>query len=112
MQPFARNTNDFTEKFWKQNGKARSGTAGPGKTASADQEKKSQLAKFSSRVETYSLSISGMPFQDAGNIDLNRVRNCCVSVIDESLKAIPLCLYYLTDRAGKRLYREGQCTVS
>ncbi len=102
MHLFARKTNDFTEKFWKQNESS----------CACESEKKSELARFSERVQTYSLTISGMPFQDAGNIDINRVRNCCVSVIDESLKAIPLCLYYLTDKKGNRLYREGTCTLS
>lgn len=111
MHLFARKTNDFTEKFWKQNGAPSKGEAYSVKTASTEKQKQSALARFSRRVESHSLSISGMPFQDAGNIDINRVRNCCVSVIDESLKAIPLCLYYLTDRKGNRLYREGKCTV-
>lgn len=98
MSRFARSTNDFTERYWRQNACSCKG--------------QSPLDKFFERLSVYSFTITGMPFQDAGNIDINRVRNCCVSVIDESLKTIPLCLYYLTDRNGNRLYKEGQCTVS
>ena len=97
MHEFARKTNDFTEKFWKQN--------------TCECEGDSALAAFGRRVKEYSLTISAMPFQDVWNIDLRRVQSCCVSVIDRSCKAIPLCLYYLTDAAGNRLYRGGKCTV-
>ncbi len=98
MQPFARNTNDFTEKFWKQN------------TCECSSDK-SELAKFNKRVKEYSLTISGMPFQDVWNIDLDRIKSCCVSVVDENLKTIPLCLYYLTNINGKKLYCDGNCTI-
>ncbi|MDD4895887.1 MAG: hypothetical protein PHS21_03870, partial [Atribacterota bacterium] len=97
MHEFARKTNDFTEKFWKQNIYEGKGD--------------SVLAAFARRVKEYSLTISAMPFQDVWNIDLRRVQSCCVSVISRNLKTIPLCLYYLTDVEGNRLYRGGKCTV-
>lgn len=98
MEKFARNTNDFTEKYWKQN------------SVQANSED-NELAKFSKRVRNYSLSISAMPFQDVWNIDINRIKGCCVSVIHESLTTIPLCLNYLTDTQGRRLYKEGVCCL-
>lgn len=97
MSMFARKTNDFTEKFWKQN--------------TCESKGDNALAAFNRRVREYSLTISAMPFQDVWNIDLQRVQSCCVSVIDRSCKAIPLCLYYLTSAAGDRLYKDGVCTV-
>lgn len=97
MNVFARKTNDFTERFWKQN--TYSGRAD------------SALAAFNKRISEYSLTISAMPFQDVWSIDLKRVQSCCVSVIDKSCKTIPLCLYYLTSANGKRLYKDGVCTI-
>lgn len=98
MEKFARNTNDFTEKYWKQN------------SVTTD-SKDTELAKFSKRVRNYSLSISAMPFQDVWNVDINRVKGCCVSVIHESMTTIPLCLNYLTDTKGRRLYQKGVCCL-
>lgn len=98
MHTFARKTNDFTERFWKQN------TANP-------KNKETKLGKFNNRLNEYSFVVSAMPFQDVWNVDLDRIRSCCVSVIDESLKTIPLCLYYLTDINGNKLYRGGKCTI-
>lgn len=49
------------------------------------------------------LFIGGMAFQDAGNIDLIRIRRCSVQIIGRDGRMIPLCSKYLTDRGGKRL---------
>ena len=62
------------------------------------------------RVRNYRLSITCMAFQDAGNMDLERLRSCCVSVIDSG-KTIPFCAYNLTSRDGRSLYR-GEASVS
>jgi hypothetical protein len=58
---------------------------------------------FYQRAKAFYLSISAMPFQDVFNIDLERVQNCCTHVITED-KIIPLCLYYMTNTKGERLY--------
>ena len=50
------------------------------------------------------LFIGGMAFQDAGNIDLIRIRRCSVQIIGRGGKMIPLCSKYLTDREGRRLH--------
>jgi hypothetical protein len=55
------------------------------------------------RVKNYSLCISGMAFQDAWNIDLERLRRCCIHVVTERNTMIPFCAYYLTDSHGRRL---------
>jgi len=36
-----------------------------------------------------------MAFQDAGNIDLERLRRCSLHVFDDG-KFVPFCAYYLT----------------
>jgi 7,8-dihydro-6-hydroxymethylpterin dimethyltransferase len=54
-------------------------------------------------VQEHSLTISGMPFQDAWNIDLRRLTGCCIHVVTDDC-LIPFCAYYLTSMGGKRLY--------
>ncbi len=54
-------------------------------------------------VQTRSLTISGMPFQDVWNIDLQRLSGCCIYVATEE-RLVPFCAYYLTSASGARLY--------
>ncbi len=56
------------------------------------------------RVRNYRLSITCMVYQDAGNMDLERLKYCCVPVIDGG-RAVPFCAYNLTSRDGDSLYR-------
>lgn len=57
------------------------------------------------RLTTTSFSISGMAFQDAWNLDLERVRECCIHVVSPAGHLIPFCAYNLTDSQGRALYR-------
>jgi uncharacterized radical SAM superfamily Fe-S cluster-containing enzyme len=52
-----------------------------------------------------SFTISAMAFQDADNIDLERLKGCCISVISPEGKLVPFCAYNLTSSEGKPLYR-------
>jgi 7,8-dihydro-6-hydroxymethylpterin dimethyltransferase len=52
----------------------------------------------------YKLTISGMPFQDVWNLDMERLRSCCIHVVTQNRKIIPFCAYYLTSASGQRLY--------
>ena len=56
------------------------------------------------RLQNRRLSISCMAFQDAENLDLERLRDCCLSVLSGH-KLIPFCAYNVTDRQGRALYR-------
>lgn len=56
-------------------------------------------------IKNYSFSISGMAFQDVWNIDLDRVKDCCIHVVSPDGKLIPFCAYNLTDIEGNYLYR-------
>jgi len=49
------------------------------------------------RIRNYSLCISGMAFQDAWNIELDRLRRCCVHVATPDFRLVPFCAYYMTD---------------
>jgi hypothetical protein len=50
---------------------------------------------FLKKIKTNGFTITAMAFQDAGNIDLSRLRNCSFHVYDEG-KFVPFCAYYLT----------------
>jgi uncharacterized radical SAM superfamily Fe-S cluster-containing enzyme len=63
------------------------------------------LDLFLRDAPTRTLTISAMAFQDADNIDLERLRGCCISVISPDGLLIPFCAYNLTSREGKGLYR-------
>jgi len=41
------------------------------------------------------VTITAMAFQDAGNIDLERLRRCSLHVFDDG-RLVPFCAYYLT----------------
>jgi 7,8-dihydro-6-hydroxymethylpterin dimethyltransferase len=63
------------------------------------------LDAFLDRVERYSFCISGMAFQDAWTLDLERLRECFIHVVAEDARIIPFCAYNLTDCDGHSLYR-------
>ncbi len=52
-----------------------------------------------------SFCISGMAFQDAWNLDLDRLRECFLHVLSPEQKLVPLCAYNLTGAMGQTLYR-------
>lgn len=52
-----------------------------------------------------SFCISGMAFQDAWNLDLERLRECFLHVLSPDQKLVPLCAYNLTGASGNTLYR-------
>lgn len=53
------------------------------------------LDGFLRRVRSHSFTLTAMAFQDAGNIDLERLRRCSLHVFDDG-RFIPFCAYYLT----------------
>jgi uncharacterized radical SAM superfamily Fe-S cluster-containing enzyme len=57
------------------------------------------------RARTHTFSVSGMAFQDAWNLDLERLRDCYIHNISPDGRLIPFCAYNLTDAAGSPLYR-------
>jgi len=63
------------------------------------------LDAFIAQARTRTFAISAMAFQDVWNLDLNRVRDCCIHMFAPDRGLIPFCLYNLTRRDGRRLYR-------
>jgi uncharacterized radical SAM superfamily Fe-S cluster-containing enzyme len=64
-----------------------------------------RLTDFLSYARDCSFSISGMAFQDAWTLDLERLRDCCIHTVAPDGRLIPFCAYNLTNRAGRTLYR-------
>jgi len=57
------------------------------------------------QINRNSFSLSAMAFQDVWNLDLNRVKDCCIHVVNTEGKLIPFCMYNLTDKKGHSIYR-------
>jgi hypothetical protein len=54
---------------------------------------------------TRTLGLSGMAFQDAWTLDLERLRQCHIHVVAPDRRIVPFCAYNLTDCNGRALYR-------
>jgi len=59
------------------------------------------------RSRTHMLCVSGMAFQDAWNMDLARLRDCCIHTVAPDGRLIPFCAYNLSSGRGRALYRQG-----
>lgn len=60
------------------------------------------------QLKTYAFSVSGMAFQDVWNLDIERLKNCCIHVVSPEGTLIPFCAYNLTDKFGHSIYRRGR----
>jgi hypothetical protein len=70
------------------------------------EEKLSDWDKILSAITNNTFSISGMAFQDAWNVNLERIKDCCIHVSTVEGKLIPFCMYNITNMEGKSLYRD------
>lgn len=57
------------------------------------------------RAQTHFFSISGMAFQDAWNLDLELLQDCCIAIAAPNGDLVPFCAYNLTNTRGEALYR-------
>jgi 7,8-dihydro-6-hydroxymethylpterin dimethyltransferase len=57
------------------------------------------------RARTHHFSISGMAFQDAWNLDLELLQDCCIAIAAPNGDLVPFCAYNLTNTRGQALYR-------
>jgi hypothetical protein len=64
-----------------------------------------ELDDFLNRARTHIFTVSAMAFQDAWTLDLERLRDCCIHVLDPQLGLIPFCAFNLTAVDGRALYR-------
>jgi uncharacterized radical SAM superfamily Fe-S cluster-containing enzyme len=51
------------------------------------------------------LAVSGMDFQDAWNLDLERLSRCYINIVSPEGSLIPFCAYNLSSTEGRTLYR-------
>ena len=61
---------------------------------------------FIRQARNRSFSVTCMAFQDAHNIDLARLRGCCVHVYAPPARLVPFCAYNLTALDGAPLHRK------
>jgi hypothetical protein len=53
------------------------------------------METFLGRVQSHGFTVTAMAFQDAGNLDLERLRRCSLHVFDQG-RLVPFCAYYLS----------------
>ena len=63
------------------------------------------LDAFLAQIVRNTFTVSGMVFQDAYNLDLERLRRCYICEADSQYGMVPFCAYNLTGNAGRALYR-------
>lgn len=63
------------------------------------------LDAFLEQARLRTFAVSGMVFQDAWNLDMDRLRRCHICEVDGRYGMVPFCAYNLTARDGKALYR-------
>lgn len=66
----------------------------------------SSLDEFLEQAREKTFTVSGMIFQDAYNLDLDRLRRCYICEVDSEYGMVPFCAYNLTNVNGKALYRK------
>lgn len=64
------------------------------------------LDAFIRQARTRMFSVSAMAFQDAWNLDLERLKGCCIHSVAPDGRLVPFCAYNLTRADGKGLYRK------
>jgi uncharacterized radical SAM superfamily Fe-S cluster-containing enzyme len=74
----------------------------------APSEPANDLEAFARRAAAHGFSISAMAFQDAWNVDLERVRGCCIHAVSPDGRLIPFCAYNITAADGRPLHRGCQ----
>jgi uncharacterized radical SAM superfamily Fe-S cluster-containing enzyme len=79
------------------------GAVSPGKLATERSD--DAFGLFLARARTHIFSISAMAFQDAENLNLERLQGCCIHVAPGGDRLVPFCAYNLTARDGHSLYR-------
>ena len=65
----------------------------------------SAFDEFLSEIRKRTFTVSGMVFQDAWNLDLERLRRCHICEADARYGMVPFCAYNLTAADGRTLYR-------
>lgn len=96
----SKDTRDFVSRQWGASRLRlrRMGTGAMTETSSLDD--------FLESVHLKTFTVSGMLFQDAYTLDLERLRRCYICEVDTERGMVPFCAYNLTAVDGKALYRK------
>ena len=62
-----------------------------------------RLDDFLDRARSHTFTVSAMAFQDAWTMDLERLRDCCIHVLDPRRGLVPFCAYNVTAVDGRGL---------
>lgn len=65
----------------------------------------SSLDEFLVNLHNNTFAVSGMLFQDAWNVDLDRLKRCYILETDSRYGMVPFCAYNLTGKDGRSIYR-------
>ncbi|NLN06434.1 MAG: radical SAM protein [Firmicutes bacterium] len=87
---------NFVARRWRRP-KAEEAASGKQEESGADNDIET-LEGFLRRIRSHSFTITAMAFQDAGNLDLERLRSCSLHVYSDG-RFVPFCAYYLTKQA-------------
>lgn len=85
----------FVGSRWERPTPSCCDTAAPQNTAAPDLN---SLDGFLQRARSHAFTISAMAFQDAGNLDLERLQHCSLHVYDQG-RVVPFCSYYIFNEA-------------
>lgn len=95
----------FTARQWALPSLPMAATGAGDCGCSAQPAPQDDFDRFLARARTHTFSISAMAFQDVWNLDLERLRGCCIHVVAPDGRLIPFCAYNLTSNQGAPLYR-------
>ena len=84
----------------------------PKEAGRAGSENLFSLDDFLIQARRNTFSVSAMAFQDVWNLDLERLRDCCIHVMTPQGELAPFCAYNLTAADGRGLYRPGSRGLS
>lgn len=102
----AKKTKAHVSRKWRNNELTNELTTEKNRNISHENTEKDEWDEILERINRYSFSLSAMAFQDVWNLDLNRVKDCCIHVVNPKGQLIPFCMYNLTDKNGYSLYRK------
>ena len=78
----------------------------PGRTFACTSGREDGMDRFIRQADQGMFTVSGMAFQDVWNLDLARLKGCCIHAVSPDGRLIPFCAYNLTSADGKGLYRD------
>jgi hypothetical protein len=99
---------DAAKAFVKRQWAAPRNGAPQQQESTAAQPPADDLDRFLQRAATHTFAVSAMAFQDVWNIDLERVRGCCIHVAAPDGRIVPFCAWNCTSALGVPLHRSGQ----